>query len=90
MPPKKRDMGKQAEGILPDSGQISRDKALAKAKAFLRAQAWGHECDEESAQVIESNECINILFPYKRPRKPQATIISVDKTGGAVTWIKLG
>jgi len=77
---------KEAVGIC----LISREEALERATAFLRQQSWTQECDENSARVIESNECINILFKYREIRKPQETIISVDKIGGAVNWIKLG
>lgn len=75
---------------MPDTKWINRDEALELAKDFLKKQTWGNDCDEQSARVIESNECINILFRFKTQTRPAETIISVEKIGGKVEWVKLG
>lgn len=75
---------------MQDAKWVTRDEAVQKAIEFLRIQPWADDCDEKSARVIESNECINILFKFKLPQKPAETMISVEKIGGHVEWIKLG
>ncbi len=75
---------------MPEAEWISRDQALIKAKDFLRQQSWSHEFDEQTARVIESNECINVLFRYREPRKPPEILVSVEKIGGKVDVVKLG
>lgn len=69
---------------------ITRDQAKEIAKSFLREQPNYHDFDENSARVIESNECINILFRYKQPRKPPEILISIEKKGGKAEAVKLG
>ncbi|MCK5242667.1 hypothetical protein KAR34_09465 [bacterium] len=69
---------------------ITREDALQRAKVFLREQTWADEVNEQEVKIIESNECINVLFHYKETRAPQATIICVEKIGGVVSHISLG
>lgn len=75
---------------MPEMEWISRDEALIKAKDFLRQQTWSDEFDEQTARVIESNECINVLFRYRQPRKPPEILVSVEKIGGKVDLVRLG
>ncbi len=69
---------------------VSPNQAIAKAQEFLHQQSWAKDFDEKPSRVIESNECINILFRYAKPHQPPEGMVSVNKLDGALLWIKLG
>lgn len=69
---------------------VTRDEAMVAALDYLHAQPWGDEFDEKPSRIVESNECINILFRYKEPHQPPEIIVSIEKNGGKAEAIKLG
>jgi hypothetical protein len=69
---------------------ITREDALVKAEGFLQEQSWGEEVDIITAKIIESNECINVLYHFKEGHAPESTIVCVEKIGGAVSHIPIG
>lgn len=73
----------------PGKKPITREQAITLAKDCLRQQPSADEFEEASARVIESNECINVLFRYIQPHQPQEGMVSVEKLGGTAKWIKL-
>lgn len=69
---------------------FTREEALETAVQFLHAQSWADDFDDKTARIIESNECINVLFRYKNPHKPPEILISIEKFGGKTEAVKLG